>query len=441
MLDLVLRGGTVVDGTGAAAAGPTSASATAGWWPSGPVDEGGRRTLDVDGHGGLPGFIDIHTHYDAQLLWDPTASPSVLHGVTTVLGGNCGFSIAPLGPGDAAYIQRMMAVVEGIPLGRAGGRGHLGVDLVRPVPRPDRRGPGRQRRLPGRTLDRPPGGDGRGGHRGGPPPSSSLPWSAWSGSRWPGARSGFSSSLGEGHLDGTGRPVPSRAASAERVVALAGAVRDHPGTTLEFIPTVGPDPRGPDGAHGRHVPGRRPAPQLEPPRQPGLRGDLRAAAAGVRLAAANGRPRGGPGPARHDADAGQQPLAGLPGWGDVLDLDRGGRLAAAADPGPRAALRAGAERWRTEPWACSPISAHGGGRPGVGVGRPVAGRDRRPAGHRRHRRPHRRGPASTGSPSSSSCPRSRRPWVGPTRDGRPGWRCGRTRGSCSGARTPAPTSI
>src|SRR5262245_52539075 len=114
--DLVLRGGTVVDGSGGPGRRGDVAILEGRVVSVGQLDGRGTREVDVDGLVVAPGVVDIHTHYDAQLMWDGAATPSSLHGVTTVIGGNCGFSIAPLVTDQAAYLAAMLARVEGIPL-------------------------------------------------------------------------------------------------------------------------------------------------------------------------------------------------------------------------------------------------------------------------------------------------------------------------------------
>jgi N-acyl-D-amino-acid deacylase len=109
--DLVIRGGKVVDGTGAPAVRADVGIADGRVVSIGPKLEG-ERTLDASDHVVAPGFIDIHTHYDAQVFWDPALTPSCFHGVTTVVAGNCGFSIAPTREEHHEVIARTLENVE-----------------------------------------------------------------------------------------------------------------------------------------------------------------------------------------------------------------------------------------------------------------------------------------------------------------------------------------
>ncbi len=108
---LVIRGGTVVDGTGAPGVVADVAIADGRIAAIGQGLEGDT-VLDATGCVVSPGFIDIHTHYDAQVFWDPALTPSCFHGVTTVVAGNCGFSIAPTRPTDRDLIAHTLEKVE-----------------------------------------------------------------------------------------------------------------------------------------------------------------------------------------------------------------------------------------------------------------------------------------------------------------------------------------
>ncbi len=112
--DLVIRGGRVVDGTGLPAFSADVAIRNGRIAKIGRVTEDAGRVLDADGLVVCPGFIDVHTHYDVQLDWDPLATPSCFHGVTTVLTGNCGFTLAPAKPEDVPWLAAMLSRVEGM---------------------------------------------------------------------------------------------------------------------------------------------------------------------------------------------------------------------------------------------------------------------------------------------------------------------------------------
>ncbi|GAB7032888.1 D-aminoacylase [Streptomyces sp. NPDC021749] len=241
MLDHLIKGATVVDGTGAPAyradVGIRGGRIAVVTGPGG-VREDSRSAEDATGLVLAPGFVDPHTHYDAQLFWDPYATPSLNHGVTTVAGGNCGFTLAPLNPArpeDADYTRRMMSKVEGMSLvaleegapwtwhsfgeyldaleGRIAVNagfmvGHCA--LRRYVMGPDAVGG----QPTGRQLAE----------------MLALFHEAMDAGAW-----GLSTTQSSTHSDGDGRPVASRHAGPDELLALSRAVAEHEGTQIEAI--------------------------------------------------------------------------------------------------------------------------------------------------------------------------------------------------------------
>jgi len=116
MLDLLIRGASVVDGTGAPAFQADVGVSHGRIAEIGAIKSSSKETVDGAGLHLMPGIVDVHTHYDAQVTWDPTLSPSVSLGVTTAIIGNCGFGIAPCPPPMRETLLRNLSVVEGMDL-------------------------------------------------------------------------------------------------------------------------------------------------------------------------------------------------------------------------------------------------------------------------------------------------------------------------------------
>ncbi|GAA2061158.1 amidohydrolase family protein [Streptomyces albiaxialis] len=241
MLDHLIQNATVVDGTGepsyvadvgirdgriALIAGP------------GEIREEARHREDATGLVLAPGFVDPHTHYDAQLFWDPYATPSMNHGVTTVAGGNCGFTLAPLHPDrpeDADYTRRMMSKVEGMSL----------VALEEGAPWNWHSFGDYLDALEGRTAVNAGFMVGHCALRrhvmgpdavGGQPDEAQMEemlrlfHEAMDAGAW-----GLSTTQSSTHSDGDGKPVASRHARPAELLALSRAVAEHEGTQLEAI--------------------------------------------------------------------------------------------------------------------------------------------------------------------------------------------------------------
>jgi N-acyl-D-aspartate/D-glutamate deacylase len=238
MFDVVITGGTIVDGTGAPARRGDLGIRGGRIAAIGVVSEPARETIDARGKVVAPGFVDVHTHYDAQVFWDGTLSPSSFHGVTSIVGGNCGFSIAPLSEGAGDYLMRMLARVEGMPLESL----RVGVpwdwrSFGEYLDKLERRIAVNAGFMVGHcALRRVVMGERAVGHEATTAELDAMRELLAASLREGGL--GFSSTISPTHNDGEGQPVPSRHASREELIALARVVRDFPGTTLEFLPGV-----------------------------------------------------------------------------------------------------------------------------------------------------------------------------------------------------------
>jgi N-acyl-D-amino-acid deacylase len=234
--DLVVKNGTVVDGTGLPRYRRDIGIKDGRIVEMGRLDPDGARVIDADGKIVAPGFVDIHTHYDAQILWDPLLTCSPWHGTTTAVMGNCGFTLAPCLPHDRDYIAGMFAKVEGMSLKtlEAGidwdwqsfpeyldriSREQLGIDVGAMV------GHSALRRF---TM-------GEAGNEREATEDEIVRMEGLVREAMASGAFGFTTSMAPTHYGWHGEPVPSRLASEAEVLALGSVLREFKTGSIEII--------------------------------------------------------------------------------------------------------------------------------------------------------------------------------------------------------------
>lgn len=237
MLDIVIKNGTLVDGTGAPARRADVAVKDGRIVRiAESIDEPATETIDAAGRIVTPGFVDIHTHYDGQVTWDDELNPSAAHGVTTVITGNCGVGFAPVRPGREDHLVRLMEGVEDIP----------GTALYEGMTWGWESFPEYMDNLRGRSWSMDVGvqlphgplrtyvmGDERAGGNAEASPGDVAEMARLAREAMEAGAFGFTTSRTLGHLSSDGVPVPGTFADDDELFAIAKAVRDGGGRIFE----------------------------------------------------------------------------------------------------------------------------------------------------------------------------------------------------------------